>query len=171
MNVCILAVSWIQLHVCLGLPQSLCLTSCQLSMERKSKYSGWKKIENKNPKHYTILKTDVDLKAWNPGPVCLRPYAYGGKKTHGLVSKLCIYLCRLNFFSRDLAKFHSKHVRIQAGVIKGLGAAAVNRILLKLFFPITLAGITPAEGFINHFLWQSLILSFPCHCCISFLVM
>lgn len=33
-----------------------------------------------------------------------------------------------------------------------LGAAAVNRILLQLFFPVTLVGVTLAEVFINHFL-------------------
>lgn len=99
-----------------------------------------------------MLQTYVDLKAWDPGPVCLRPYAYGGKMVFSHLTKLWIHLSGLNSLCSDLAKFHSKHVTIRAGVIRGLGAAAVNKILLQLFFPVTLTGATPAEHFINYFI-------------------
>lgn len=99
-----------------------------------------------------MLQTYVDLKGWDPGPVCLRLYAYGGKLVFSYLTKLWIHLCGLNSLPSDLAKLHSKHVTTRAGVIRGLGAAAVNKILLQLFCPITLTGATPAECFINHFI-------------------
>ena len=56
-------------QVRLDLHQTLCSMSCQLAMEKKSKYLF--RLKKKD----AMLQSNVDLKAWDPGPVCLSPDA------------------------------------------------------------------------------------------------